>query len=155
MATRKIHFFTGKGGVGKSTLAAAFADHLADPLARGSSSGPSSKILLAELTERSFYNHFFNSPAADLSKSGKHSLKFDLAQWSPEACLREYALHLLKIESLYKLFFQNPVSRSLIQVARVYPNLRFLEKPPHHHADTDPRLSMTKLLSIPLRRDTF
>lgn len=127
MATRKIHFFTGKGGVGKSTLAAAFAQHLA--CAPSKSTSP--KILLAELTERSFYNHFFTSEAAELeelSASAKQSLKFDLAQWSPEACLREYALHLLKIESLYKLFFQNPVSRSLIQVAPGLSELAILGK---------------------------
>ena len=121
MATRKIHFFTGKGGVGKSTLAAAFAQHLTGLI----SSTPSAKILLAELTERSFYNHFLNG---NISDSTKHSLNFDLAQWSPESCLREYALHLLKIESLYKLFFQNPVSRSLIQVAPGLSELAILGK---------------------------
>lgn len=117
MATRKIHFFTGKGGVGKSTLAAAFAQYLSttQPL----------KILLAELNERSFYNHFFEG---NFPHTGQISLKFDLAQWSPEACLREYALHLLKIESLYKLFFQNPVSRSLIQVAPGLSELAILGK---------------------------
>lgn len=117
MATRKIHFFTGKGGVGKSTLAAAYAQHLA----RASTA----KVLLAELTERSFYNHFFSSAK---NEKNEDSLKFDLAQWSPDACLREYALHLLKIESLYKLFFQNPVSRSLIQVAPGLQELAILGK---------------------------
>lgn len=117
MATRKIHFFTGKGGVGKSTLAAAYADYL--------SSGISQKILLTELTERSFYNHFFTNgnPPANIN-----SLKFDVTQWSPNSCLREYALHLLKIESLYKLFFENPVSKSLIQVAPGLQELAILGK---------------------------
>lgn len=125
MATRKIHFFTGKGGVGKSTLAAAFAQHLSNT-ADVTASESSSKILLAELSERSFYNHFF-TPS---SKKGSEqdSLNFDLEQWSPDACLREYALHLLKIESLYKLFFQNPVSKSLIQVAPGLQELAILGK---------------------------
>lgn len=132
MATRKIHFFTGKGGVGKSTLAAAFAQHLCKSAASASptpvrelASELTLKILLAELTERSFYSHFF---ASNLSHTELHSFSFDLEQWSPEACLREYALHLLKIESLYKLFFQNPVSKSLIQVAPGLQELAILGK---------------------------
>lgn len=117
MATRKIHFFTGKGGVGKSTLAAAYAHHL--------TSTESEKILLTELTERSFYNHFFSSGNGVVDTK---SLNFDLAQWSPNSCLKEYALHLLKIESLYKLFFENPVSKSLIQVAPGLQELAILGK---------------------------
>lgn len=124
MATRKIHFFTGKGGVGKSTLAAAYAHHLSQRNSKREIQSPQ-KILLAELTERSFYSHFF---APNLKDSERHSLNFDLAQWSPESCLREYALHLLKIESLYKLFFQNPVSKSLIQVAPGLQELAILGK---------------------------
>jgi anion-transporting ArsA/GET3 family ATPase len=117
MATRKIHFFTGKGGVGKSTLAAAYAEHLA--------AANSSKVLLTELSERSFYSHFFSSEIGNIDTE---SLRFDLAQWSPNSCLKEYALHLLKIESLYKLFFENPVSKSLIQVAPGLQELAILGK---------------------------
>ena len=121
MATRKIHFFTGKGGVGKSTLAAAYAHHLGSK----DSSLDSSKILLTELTERSFYNHFFSSDSHAIDTK---SLNFDLTQWSPNSCLKEYALHLLKIESLYKLFFENPVTKSLIQVAPGLQELAILGK---------------------------
>ena len=121
MATRKIHFFTGKGGVGKSTLAAAYAQHLGTLF----NSQDSSKILLTELTERSFYNHFFTSENGAVDTK---SLNFDLTQWSPNSCLKEYALHLLKIESLYKLFFENPVSKSLIQVAPGLQELAVLGK---------------------------
>lgn len=121
MATRKIHFFTGKGGVGKSTLAAAYALRLS--MNSGSSSAPE-KILLTELSERPFYPHFFNQKGVDPGSS----FPFKITQWSPDSCLKEYALHLLKIESLYKLFFQNPVSKSLIQIAPGLQELAILGK---------------------------
>ena len=123
MATQKIHFFTGKGGVGKSTLAAGFAYEIA----RNSAS---SNILLTELSERPFYQDFLQVPTQGYTpvRIEKLSKNLALSLWSPQECLREYALHLLKIESLYKLFFENPVSRSLIQVAPGLQELAILGK---------------------------
>lgn len=123
MATQKIHFFTGKGGVGKSTLAASFAYEIA----RNSAS---SNILLTELSERPFYQDFLQVPTQGYTpvRIEKLSKNLALSLWSPQECLREYALHLLKIESLYKLFFENPVSRSLIQVAPGLQELAILGK---------------------------
>ncbi len=103
----KIHFVTGKGGVGKSAVAAALAFRL---------SKEGERVLLAELGDESFYQEYFNLPLVD-SVGRPSGLGFDVALWSGASCLREYALHLLKVESLYKLFFENPVSRTLIQVA--------------------------------------
>lgn len=123
MATQKIHFFTGKGGVGKSTLAAAFAYELSQSLT-------DSNILLTELSESSFYKDFFNLPLIQYQPTAVPSIEKNLkiSQWSPTGCLKEYALHLLKIESLYKLFFENPVSKSLIQVAPGLQELAILGK---------------------------
>lgn len=103
----KIHFVTGKGGVGKSAVAAALAYRL---------SKEGQRVLLAELGDESFYHEYFNLPLVD-SAARPSGLGFDVVLWSGASCLREYALHLLKVESLYKLFFENPVSRTLIQVA--------------------------------------
>lgn len=102
MQKQQIHFVTGKGGVGKSFFAASLAQALskkADP--------ERSPILLAELNDHSFYKDYL----------GKESLNFDVAQWTGTDCLKEYALHLLKLESLYKLFFANPISKALIEVS--------------------------------------
>ncbi len=115
---KKAHFVTGKGGVGKSVVAASLA------LAHSSKNKP---ILLAELNENSFYKDFFDLPK--LSYRPSHwQPGVDICQWSPEDCLKEYALHLLKIESLYKLFLENPVSKSLIQVAPGLHELALLGK---------------------------
>jgi anion-transporting ArsA/GET3 family ATPase len=123
MATQKIHFFTGKGGVGKSLLAAGYALALAEKPVVG-------PVLLAELAERSFYKDFlpFDQIGYKPKVLEKISSHLSICQWSTADCLKEYALHLLKIESLYKLFFENPVSKSLIQVAPGLPELAVLGK---------------------------
>lgn len=115
---KKIHFVTGKGGVGKSVFSAAFAT---------SKSLQNQHILLAELNETSFFKDFLILDAISY-KPSEWKTHLDICQWSPEECLKEYALHLLKIEGLYKLFLQNPVSKSLIQIAPGLHELALLGK---------------------------
>jgi len=115
---KKAHFITGKGGVGKSVVAASFARAL---------SYEKKPILLAELSESSFYKDFLAVPKISY-KSVPWKPHLEVAQWSPEDCLKEYALHLLKIEGLYKLFMENPVSKSLIQIAPGLHELALLGK---------------------------
>ena len=54
--------------------------------------------------------------------------QFDIALWSGQDCLKEYALHILKIESLYRLFFENAVSKALVNIAPALPELAILGK---------------------------
>lgn len=105
MQKQQIHFVTGKGGVGKSFFAAALAEGLAKKTAPQKSAFK--PILLAEFNDHSFYREYL----------GDKSNYFDLAQWTGAECLKEYAIHLLKIESLYNLFFGNPISKALIEVS--------------------------------------
>lgn len=56
------------------------------------------------------------------------SMNMDLALWSGEECLKEYALYLLKSQVLYQLFFENKVSKTLIQVAPALKELAILGK---------------------------
>lgn len=103
---KEIHFVTGKGGVGKSTYAAILAHEIAKQ---------GKKTLLAEIGDRSFYSHFLNIPVTYKPTPVRKNL--EIAHWRAEECLKSYALSLLRVEALYKILFQNPVSRSLIQVA--------------------------------------
>lgn len=115
---KKAHLVTGKGGVGKSLFSAVLARYF---------SNQKQLILLAELSEHSFFKDYLNLP--DISyKPQSWKPNLDVCQWSPEDCLKEYSLHLLKIESLYRLFFENPVSKSLIQVAPGLHELAILGK---------------------------
>lgn len=121
---KKAHFITGKGGVGKSLISAVLARYLSQ-LSPKNSAPP--KILLAELNDQSFFKDYLELKRISY-KPSPWLEGVDVSQWSPQDCLKEYALHLLKIERIYKLFFENPVSRSLIQVAPGLEELALLGK---------------------------
>jgi len=103
----EITFVTGKGGVGKSAVAAAFAWSRAEA---------GKRTILVELGERSFYKDYFALPA--VTYKGQNLRKnLDVARWSGLESLHEYALYLLKVETLYRLFIENSVSTALINTA--------------------------------------
>lgn len=109
---QQIHFVTGKGGVGKSTVAASLAFNLAK-------SG--SRVLLLEIGERSFYKKFF-------SDNLLFPKKMEFATYSGESCLREYLLHYIKLEKITDLFFGNKVMQALIKAAPALKELALMGK---------------------------
>lgn len=128
---QQIIFVTGKGGVGKSTVAAAIA---------WSHAQAGQKTLLVELGYQSFYQDYFHLEKVSYKPT---SLKpgLDVALWSGPECLREYALHLIKVETLYRLFFENQVSRSLINVAPALSELAILGKVTSHLRKVGPEMT--------------
>lgn len=113
----EIHFVSGKGGVGKSSLAFALALAYAKK---------NKKTLLVELGAESFFQDALERPFSAQPTAAFAGV--DLAVWNGSSCLREYALHLLKSEVLYKLFMQNSVSKTLIQIAPGLAELAMLGK---------------------------
>lgn len=113
-----IHFVTGKGGTGKSLIASALALGF-------SRSGR--KTLLVELGDRSFYRDFFTLPRVGYEPSPL-AADLDVALWNGPDTLRDYAGHLLKVDAVTKLFFDNPVSRSIIDIAPALHELSILGK---------------------------
>lgn len=129
--TEEIHFFTGKGGTGKSLAAAGLA-------LREAKKGR--QTLLVELGERSFYKDFFGLPEVRYRPT-RLADNLDVALWTGTECLHEYARHLIKVESLTRLFFENSVSRSLINIAPGLTELAVLGKAtsgPRKHGPQDP-----------------
>lgn len=112
-----IHLISGKGGVGKSTVAAALATSMA---AQGK------QTLLVELGERGYFRHVFHAETGAQPVSVESHLS--LARWEGEACLREYLRHLIKIERVVNLFFDNKVMRALVQAAPALKELALLGK---------------------------
>lgn len=115
---QEIHFVTGKGGVGKSVIAAGLA-------LRKSREGK--RVLLVELGDQSFFKDFFNEPEVEF-KPRTLKKNLDVALWSGETSLREYAKYLIKVEALTKLFFENAVMRAFINVAPALSELAIMGK---------------------------
>ncbi len=115
---KRIVFVSGKGGVGKSLVAAGLARELAR-------SGR--KTLLAEIGETSYYQDFWDLPRVGHEPTPTDE-GFDLALWSGETSLREYVLFYLKMERLYSLFFENKVMRALVNVAPGLSEIAILGK---------------------------
>lgn len=129
--TSEIHFVTGKGGVGKSTVAAALALKKAQSGLR---------TLLVEIGDQSFYKDYFQLPEVGFEPV-KIQENFSVALWTGQNCLREYIIHLIKVEALYKLFFENAVMKAFVNVAPALPELAIMGKAtsgPRHHGPALP-----------------
>jgi anion-transporting ArsA/GET3 family ATPase len=101
-----IHWVSGKGGVGKSTVAAALALSLARSGYR---------TLLVELGEKGFYRLIFGGEVDHEPREIQP--RMSIARWDGEECLKEYLLYLLKLERVVDLFFENRVMKALVQAA--------------------------------------
>lgn len=115
---QEIHFVSGKGGVGKSLVAAALA-------LKKSQEGR--KVLLVELGDQSFYRDFYGVENVGFSPI-QLKPNLSVALWSGDTCLREYAVHLIKVETLSRLFFENAVMRAFINIAPALQELAILGK---------------------------
>lgn len=113
----KISFVTGKGGVGKSTVALALAYHL---------SSQNQKTLLVEMGKFSHFQEMLGKTIGYKPQILQKNL--EIAHWTADQCLREYVIHLLKLESFYNLLFDNKVSRTLLQAAPAIHEIALLGK---------------------------
>ena len=112
-----IYFITGKGGVGKSTVALACAKNLAQK---------GLKTLLVEMNTHSYFARVLRQPVGHEPTQIEPS--FYVANWTSENCLREYVLHYLKLERLFEIFFQNRVMRAFIDIAPGLSEISLLGK---------------------------
>lgn len=115
---KPITFVTGKGGVGKSLLAAGIA------LKR---SLQSKKTLLLEIGDSSYYTKLFGIQKIDENPYKINDFLY-LSKWSPDYCLKNYLVHLIKIEALYNTFFENKLTQALLNGAPALHELAILGK---------------------------
>ncbi len=115
---KKIIFMTGKGGVGKSTLTGAFALKAA---------ASNKRVLIIELGTESTLCSYFN--IKQLCHYPKVITKnLSLLNLTAENSLREYFLHLFKVDLIFKLFFENKVMRTFLNVAPALKEIAILGK---------------------------
>lgn len=133
---QKIKFVTGKGGVGKSIVAASLALKEAK---RGQ------RVLLIELGEHSFYADFFGMPEIQF-KPQRLAQNLDVSIWDGGRCLREYAQHLVKIQSLTDMFFDNPVMRTFVNAAPALAELAIVGKATSGHRHVGPELPYDQII---------
>lgn len=111
-------FFTGKGGVGKSTMAMSRAINLA---LKGS------RVLFVELGNKSFVETLLELPSVTY-KPLKIKDNLSISLLDTEGCLRDYVLYFIKSEALFKIFFENKVTKSLVDIAPALSELAILGK---------------------------
>lgn len=102
---RRLILVVGKGGVGRSTVAAAIAGQCA---ARGR------KTLLYEVNANDRFGSYFDKPPVGTEVT---ALAPNLAgvNATPASALEEYGLMILKFKSVYEMVFENRVTRAFLR----------------------------------------
>lgn len=122
---RRLMLVTGKGGVGKSTVAALLAQLTAEE---------GHRTLVCELNTRSRIPSFFDKPPA----TGELQ-QIDTNLWvvniDPPMAMEEYALMKLRFRALYRVVFDNPVVESLIRFIPGVNDLIMLGKAFNHERE--------------------
>lgn len=122
----EIFFVTGKGGVGKSSVAAAIAHKLANS---------SNDVKLVDLDQ--YFRTMFERDK---------QIDFSIEEWTGMKCLSEYVDHLVKLRGLGKLFFDNPVMSKLLNIAPGLFELAILGKLSSKQRDHGPPLDYDKMV---------
>ncbi|MEK7790835.1 MAG: ArsA family ATPase [Deltaproteobacteria bacterium] len=104
---QRLHFFTGKGGVGKTTIASLFALIAAS---RGK------KVLLIDLDPESPVSCLFNTEKGTMTPKPL-APNIDGVLIDPLSSLREFIIRQIKIEKIYDLIFENKIFHFFVKAA--------------------------------------
>jgi anion-transporting ArsA/GET3 family ATPase len=105
ISDRRLVLVLGKGGVGRSTIAAALASRNA---ARGK------RTLLYETNANDRFGSYFDKPAVGTSVT-ELAPNLSAVNTNPAAALEEYGLMILKFKSVYEMVFENRVSKAFLR----------------------------------------
>jgi anion-transporting ArsA/GET3 family ATPase len=102
---RRLILVAGKGGVGRSTVAAAIA---------GRCAAAGRRTLLYETNANDRYGAYFDKPpvGTELAQLGPNLFAVNS---TPAAALAEYGMMILKFQSVYELVFENRVTRAFLR----------------------------------------
>ncbi|HEX4416983.1 MAG TPA: ArsA family ATPase [Kofleriaceae bacterium] len=102
---RRLILVVGKGGVGRSTVAAAIAGRLA---AQGK------KTLLYETSATDRFGDYFGKPAVGPEPS-ELAPNLWAVNTTPASALAEYGLMILKFKTVYEMVFENRVTKAFLR----------------------------------------
>ncbi|MDX2090037.1 MAG: ArsA family ATPase [Kofleriaceae bacterium] len=105
MSDRRLILVTGKGGVGRSTVAAALAGQLAQQ---------GKRVLLFETNANDRFGDYFDKPAVgtDIVQLAPNLAAVNA---TPASALAEYGLMILKLKTVYEMVFENRVTRAFLR----------------------------------------
>jgi anion-transporting ArsA/GET3 family ATPase len=102
---RRLILVTGKGGVGRSTVAAALAGQLAQQ---------GKRVLLFETNANDRFGDYFDKPAVGTDvvplAPNLHAVNA-----TPASALAEYGMMILKFKTVYEMVFENRVTRAFLR----------------------------------------
>lgn len=124
---RRLILFSGKGGVGKTTVASAFALSCA---LRGQ------KTLLIELNVKDRLSAMFGAVEVG-PEIAEIEENLYAVNTTPQAALEEYGLMILRIKLVYKAVFENPVVSSFLRVIPGLNEMVMLGKAYYHVNERD------------------
>ena len=105
LESKRLVIVLGKGGVGRTTVAAALAAHLA---------GRGKRTLLYQSSAKERLGALLGGPPATENVTRVRENLWTI-NTSPHAALHEYGLMVLRYETIYKMVLENRLSRALIR----------------------------------------
>jgi len=126
ISDRRLVLVLGKGGVGRSTIAAALAGRNA---ARGK------KTLLFETNANDRFGSYFDKPAVGTSIT-ELAPNLSAVNTNPAAALEEYGLMILKFKSVYEMVFENRITKAFLRAIPGLDDYSLMGKAWFHTEDT-------------------
>ncbi len=105
LADKKLILVVGKGGVGRSTVAAAIAGQLAEQ---------GKRVLLYETNANDRFGNYFDKPPVG-TEGVQLAPNLFAVNATPASALEEYGLMVLRWKSVYEMVFENRVTRAFLR----------------------------------------
>ena len=102
---KRLILVVGKGGVGRSTVAAAIADHCARA---------GKKTLLFETNANDRFGNYFDKPSVG-TEITQLAPNLSATNATPASALAEYGLMILRWKSVYEMVFENRVTKAFLR----------------------------------------
>ena len=126
VSDRRLVLVLGKGGVGRSTVAAALA---------GANAARGKKTLLFETNANDRFGSYFDKPPVG-TEIAELAPDLSAVNTTPAAALAEYGLMILKFKSVYEMVFENRITKAFLRAIPGLDEYSILGKAWFHTTET-------------------